>query len=762
MFTSANLGFPRIGFHRETKNALEKYWAGKITEQSLHETAQAIRIQNWAVQADHGIAIIPSNDFSFYDQVLDTICMLGAVPPRYQQTVDHFDLSLYFAMARGKQDEQVDLPAMEMTKWFNTNYHHIVPEIEPTTHFSFFYPKVVDEFKEAKTGGYQTRPVLLGPLTFLLLSKHHTDGFQPLSKLEELLPVYQTILAALHDAGAEWVQIDEPMLVKDLNPEIQSAFQSTYQTLGKTVRRPKIMLAGYFDSLGDNFDLGFSLPVEGIHLDMVEGEDQWQFLKTHSLPQKTLSLGVIDGHNVWRTDLEATLTRILAIPSALFTDIQVAPSCSLMHVPLDLDLEDEIDLPVRNWLAFAVQKLDEITALTAAANMQPRPELFAESAAVLQERREYIRRNQSQQSTPHNNSPSAGRTHPYAVRRKRQEQILNLPLLPTTTIGSFPQTGDVRQARSRFMKGELKRQEYDAFLQEKIKEVIQLQEQIGLDVLVHGEFERNDMVQYFAEQMDGFIFTQNGWVQSFGSRYVRPPIIFGDVERPQPMTVDWSSYAQSLTAKAVKGMLTGPVTILQWSFVRDDQPRSQTCFQIARAIRAEVHDLEQAGIKVIQIDEPALREGLPLKKKDWQSYLDWAVEAFHIATGGCRDETQIHTHMCYSEFNEIISSIAALDADVISIEAARSDMELLQAFSDFHYPNEIGPGVYDIHSPRIPSVEEMENLITKALAVLPASQVWVNPDCGLKTRGWQEAIPALENMITAAKNIRMRTEAKKK
>ena len=754
MFESANLGFPRTGFHRETKIALEKFWDGKISKQALIKAAKAIRMQIWTAQAEHGIDIIPSNDFSLYDQVLDTICMLGAIPARYQPIAGQFDYSLYFAMARGKQDQQFDIPAMEMTKWFNTNYHHIVPEIEPTTQFSFFYSKVLDEYREARSAGYETRPVLLGPLTFLLLSKTHTVGFQPLSRLDDLLPVYQTILTALYEEGAEWVQIDEPMLVKDLTPDIHTAYYSAYQTLCAEIHRPHIMLTSFFDSLGENFDLAFSLPVEGIHLDMVEGEQQWQLLQNHLAHSKTLSLGVIDGHNIWRADLEHILAHIQNLPASLSANVQIAPSCSLMHVPVDLNLEDEIALPLRNWLAFAIQKLDEITALTSAANTQQKSALFTKTSAILQEREHYIQGKRAQRSTEPPQSLSTGRIHPYAIRKKKQQQILNLPALPTTTIGSFPQTSDVRKARSQFMKGEINQQEYNTFLKQKIEEVIKLQEQIGLDVLVHGEFERNDMVQYFAEQMEGFIFTKHGWVQSFGSRYVRPPIIFGDVERPQPMTVEWSSYAQSLTSKPVKGMLTGPVTILQWSFVRDDQPRSQTCFQIAHAIRAEVHDLEQAGIKVIQIDEPALREGLPLKKKEWQAYLDWAVNAFHIACSGCRDETQIHTHMCYSEFNEIISSIAALDADVISIEAARSDMELLKAFSDFHYPNEIGPGVYDIHSPRIPSIQELEDLITKALAVLPANQVWINPDCGLKTRGWQETIPSLENMVAAAKNMR--------
>ena len=758
MLYTSNLGFPRIGRYREAKKALENYWKENISKEKLLEITHSIRLENWKLQVNLGIQILPSNDFSLYDQMLDTICMLGAIPPRYSKIQSEFDLETYFAMARGKQDASTDIPAMEMTKWFNTNYHHIVPEIEPDTQFSFTYKKILDEYTEAKLAGFQTRPVLIGPLTFLLLSKTTTPGFDPLSKLEDILPVYQHILAELAAAGADWVQIDEPMLVKDLSEAMKAKYQTAYQQLCATPKRPRILLTTYFDSLGENFHLAFSLPVEGIHLDLVSGAEQWEMLATQSIQNKTLSLGVIDGHNVWRADLDQILKNYEKVQSYLPHEVYLAPSCSLLHVPQDMALEEAIDQPVKSWLSFAVQKLEEINALATAINENTKTDLFAHNRKALKNRKEFLSKQRNDVPVQKEKGTFTGRANPYPIRREKQKKSLTLPVLPTTTIGSFPQTGEVRSMRACFQKKELPHTEYQQFLRQKIKDAIQIQEKIGLDVLVHGEFERNDMVQYFAEQMQGFIFTSQGWVQSFGSRYVRPPIIYGDVNRPKPMTVGWSTYAQSLTTKPVKGMLTGPVTILQWSFVRDDQSRAETCRQIAQAMRAEVLDLERAGIRVIQIDEPALREGLPLKKKDWQEYLDWAVECFQITNSGVKDETQIHTHMCYAEFNEIIASIAALGADVISIEAARSNMELLNAFSDFRYPNEIGPGVYDIHSPRVPSIEEMTALLEKAIQVIPADRVWVNPDCGLKTRGWEETIPALENMVAAAKILRKRIE----
>ncbi len=754
MVGTSNLGFPRIGFQRELKKGLERYWANAISLQELLEITASIRLQNWQRQHDLGIEVLPSNDFSLYDHVLDTIAMVGAIPQRYRSITAEFDLDVYFAMARGVQKKDVDIPAMEMTKWFNTNYHHIVPEIEAHTTFSFTYHKILDEYHEALKAGFQTRPVLLGPLTFLLLSKSSTPDFSPIQKLDELIPVYQLILSELFNAGAEWVQVDEPMLVKDLPQAIRIAYQSAYQTITASSHRPQILLASYFDELGENFDLAFSLPVEGVHLDMVSGREQWERLNADAVKSKLLSLGVVDGRNIWRTDLERLSSYLEKKSASLQNEILIAPSCSLLHVPLDVDLEAHIDQPVASWLAFAVQKLEELSALAGALNSGRRPHLFSRNRAALESRRDFLSQSNSKSGTDQMEQQPVQRKNPFSVRKKKQSSHLHLPLFPTTTIGSFPQTAEVRQMRSRSTKAEISQEHYHDFLRQEIARTIQLQEQLGLDVLVHGEFERNDMVQYFAERLHGFVFTENGWVQSFGSRYVRPPILFGNVERPQPMTVEWSSYAQSLTSKPVKGMLTGPVTILQWSFVRDDQPRSQTCFQIAAAINAEVLDLEKVGIRVIQIDEPALREGLPLKKNHWQEYLDWAVKAFHLACANVADETQIHTHMCYSEFNEIIASIAALDADVISIEAARSSMELLNAFSNFKYPNEIGPGIYDIHSPRVPMVTEMVALLEKATSVIPAEQLWVNPDCGLKTRNWQEVLPALQNMISAAQEMR--------
>ncbi len=754
MIHTSNLGFPRIGFNRELKKGLEKYWGDDLSQHELWEVAHTIRVKNWQLQNDLGIEVLPSNDFSLYDQVLDTICMVGAIPPRYRPLSENFNLNVYFAMARGEQKRNLNIPAMEMTKWFNTNYHHIVPEIEPNTKFSFTYRKILDEYLEARNAGFQTRPVLIGPLTFLLLSKTTTPGFSPSQKLDELIPVYQQVLSDLYDAGAEWVQVDEPMLVKDLSGNTSKAYQNAYRQLTDIPNRPQIMLAAYFDSLGENFDLAFSLAVEGIHLDLVSGEDQWNILNSKSTSQKTLSLGIVDGHNIWRADLDRILLDLEKTSAFLHSDILLAPSCSLLHIPLDVKQEKKIDQPMKNWLAFAVQKLEEISALAGAVNTRKRSDLFLKNQAELKNRLSFLSEQKTEIGSEKNDLSPAGRKNPFSLRRKKQQSHLHLPVFPTTTIGSFPQTTEIRQMRSHFSKGEISQEEYDNFLRLKIKETIQLQEQVGLDVLVHGEFERNDMVQYFAEQLEGFVFTEHGWVQSFGSRCVRPPILFGNIRRPQPMTVNWISYAQSLTAQPVKGMLTGPVTILQWSFVRDDQPRSHTCLQVASAINAEVLDLEKADIRIIQIDEPALREGLPLKKKDWQTYLDWAVKAFHRACSDVSDETQIHTHMCYSEFNEIIASIAALDADVISIEAARSGMELLNAFSDFKYPNDIGPGIYDIHSPRIPSSEEMVSLLEKAARVIAPEQLWVNPDCGLKTRNWLEILPALQNMVSAAKSMR--------
>jgi 5-methyltetrahydropteroyltriglutamate--homocysteine methyltransferase len=759
MSVITNLGYPRIGLHRELKKALEGYWSGKLPQAELLSTAAAIRKNNWQLQAELGIEHVPSNDFSLYDQVLDTIAMVGAVPERYQWTGEQVDLDTYFAMARGVQDKSgLDIPAMEMTKWFDTNYHYIVPELAPNQTFRLASSKAVGEYKEARALGFKTRPVLLGPVSFLLLSKSTDSGPVSLDLLDDLLQVYSQVLAQLADAGAEWVQMDEPYLVMDLTIEEKAAFERAYAGLGKLSRRPKLLLATYFGALLDNLKLAQNLPVEALHLDLVRAPEQLKVALRQMPVDLILSLGVVDGRNIWRTDLEKASGLIKEAIAQLGSDrVWVGPSSSLLHVPQDLALETELDGELRSWLAFARQKLEELVVLGQVA--RGHEELVTE--ALSQSRSVQAAR---QSSSRIHNPQVAGRLssltkdmrhrkHDYPVRKAAQ-QDLGLPLLPTTTIGSFPQTKEVRQNRALAAKGQLSAADYETFLKEEITRTIRFQEEVGLNVLVHGEAERNDMVQYFGEQLAGFAFTQQGWVQSYGSRYVRPPIIFGDVHRPQPMTVKWASYAQSLTDLPVKGMLTGPITILQWSFVRDDQPRADTCRQIALSIRDDVQDLEAAGIRVIQIDEPALREGLPLRVAERRDYLAWAVDSFHLAADGVGDRTQIHTHMCYSEFNEIIDSIAAMDADVISIEASRSRMELLDAFVNFRYPNEIGPGVYDIHSPRVPSQEEMEDLLRKALEVIPAERLWVNPDCGLKTRGWAEVDPALRAMVAAAKTLR--------
>lgn len=770
----SNLGFPRIGARRELKTALEACWSGKSTREALLSTAKELRAATWQRQQALGLDVVPSGDFSFYDQVLDTSVMLGAIPAIYRPLGAPDSLDVYFAMARGTQagnsdtgcthghgngHGKGDVPAQEMTKWFDTNYHYLVPEIGPRQRFELTTTKPVDEFREAKALGIHTRPVIIGPVTWLLLAKSAQEGFEPLSLLAELLPVYVELLSRLRDAGADWVQIDEPALVLDLDDAGRAAFRTAYAEFAERVSGLKLMLATYFGGLGDNLDTAVGLPVAGLHVDLVRAPEQLDAVADKAPANLTLSLGVVDGRNVWKTDLAAVLDRIAPV-AARRTKLLIAPSCSLLHTPIDLDLETKLDSQVKDWLAFGVQKLEELALLGKALNngRESVAEALAANAASIAARR----------ASPLVSDPAvrarlasvdAGwsvRSAPFAERIAAQRAILDLPPLPTTTIGSFPQTAEVRKARAAHGKGVLDDAGYDAFLREETERAIRWQEEIGLDVLVHGEFERNDMVQYFGEQLSGFAFTRGGWVQSYGSRCVRPPIIYGDVARPKPMTVDWWRYAQSLTDKPVKGMLTGPVTILQWSFVRDDQPRADTCRQIALAIRDEVVDLEARGAKIIQIDEAALREGLPLRRVDWQCYLDWAVDTFRLAASGVKPETQIHTHMCYSEFNDIIAAIGAMDADVISIETARSKMELLGAFSAYSYLNEIGPGVYDIHSPRVPSTAEMETLLAKASESLPAGQLWVNPDCGLKTRKWEDVKPALVNMVAAAAALRAR------
>ena len=748
---SANLGFPRIGHHRELKQALENFWSGAIAIGELKKIAAALRARHWFAQARAGIDHIPSNDFSLYDQMLDTAVMLGAVPARFGHPGGPIPPELYFAMARGRQDAA----AMEMTKWFDTNYHYIVPELDKEMQFAFGSSKALDEYNEAKFLGIATRPVLIGPVTFLKLARMR-DGSDRWSLLAKILPLYTQVITALVEAGAEWVQIDEPVLVADLDDRARSAFASAYEELGKLPA--KLMLATYFGAVDDNLTCLAALPVAGVHVDLVRAPQQLEVVCQALPADRVLSLGLVDGRNIWKTALTDAERLIKKARSLRGDTLMIAPSCSLLHVPVDLETETRLDSEMKGWLAFAIQKLDEVSALTGAANGRRDSDFFLENARAVGSR------------------VTSGRIHDPAVQRRLaaatpqmaerspsfreriglQQTLLKLPLLPTTSIGSLPQTKALRDARARFKKGLVGQEAYERMLDEWTADAMRWQDEIGIDVPVHGEFERNDMVEYFGEQLRGFAFTERAWVQSYGSRCVKPPIIFGDVSRPAPMTLRWTMAAQRHTQKPVKGMLTGPVTILQWSFVRDDQPRRDTCRQIALAIRDEVMDLERAGVRMIQIDEAALREGLPIRKAEWQAYLGWAVDAFRLTAGGVKPETQIHTHMCYSDFNDIIAAVAAMDADVISIETSRSQMKLLDAFANFSYPNDIGPGIYDIHSPRVPSQQEMEDLLEKALRVLTPEQLWVNPDCGLKTRGWAEVKPALEAMVAAAKNVRGR------
>ncbi len=769
-----NLGYPRIGSQRELKKACEQYWAGKIDRDELRRTARKLRHDHWETQRAAGIDLIPSNDFSLYDQVLDTALLVGAIPPRYLPLVDgksNAELDLYFAMARGVQRPGVDIKAMEMTKWFDTNYHYLVPEFTIDQAFYRYSDKPTLEFADARQLGVTTKPVLLGPVSFLLLGKEKEAGFHRIELLDKLLPVYIGLLQELAGQGCEWVQLDEPCLALDLTEQEKQAFGRAYAQLSKAAPSLKILLATYFGALEDNLTVATTLPVEALHVDLVRAASQLpQILADGNFVNsyKVLSLGVVDGRNIWKNDYKASLKLIQQSVARLGPDrVMIAPSCSLLHSPNDLDLERNEDIltpEIKNWLSFAKQKLREVATLAELATAEePLAEhpILLENQAAMESRRqsELIHKKRVKARMQEVPAIELARQSPFVLRQAVQAESLKLPLFPTTTIGSFPQTDDVRKLRARFKKGELTVAEYESRIEEEVLSSIQWQNDLGIDVLVHGEFERNDMVEYFGERLSGFVFTQNGWVQSYGSRCVKPPIIYGDVERPEPMTVRWSAYAQSHTDQLVKGMLTGPVTILQWSFVRDDQPRKDTTFQIALAIRDEVLDLENAGIQLIQIDEPAIREGLPLRHAARPAYLQWAVDAFRLSASGVGDQTQIHTHMCYSEFNDMIDSIAAMDADVITIETSRSQMELLDAFADYSYPNEIGPGVYDIHSPRVPSVEEMVSLLEKALEVIPARNLWVNPDCGLKTRGWPETEAALRNMIAASRYLRENVSA---
>jgi len=758
MITTHNLGFPRIGAKRELKFALESYWKGESARDDLKALGSDLRRRHWAHQAK--LDLVPVGDFAFYDQVLDMSFTLGNLPERVHGF--HGDaLDNYFRVARGRSAQSAEdhaaccggVAAGEMTKWFDTNYHYIVPEFTAATEFKLDTSRLLEQLGEAK--GVKAKAVIIGPLTYLAIGKAK-DESDKLALLPRLLPVYADLLATLAAQGVEWVQIDEPILVTELSAAWQQAFRTAYAALATgTV---KLLLATYFGQLLENLPLACALPVQGLHLDAVNARSEVETLLAQLPRDRVVSLGVINGRNIWKTDLNAVLRWLEPVAKQLGERLWIAPSCSLLHVPVDLAREQKMDPDVVSWLAFALQKLDELKVLADALNNgrdSVRDALAANQAAIDARRTSARVNNPAVKAAIAKLDPALGqRQHPYAQRAPKQAALLKLPAFPTTTIGSFPQTGEIRHARSQFKAGQLDETGYKAAMQAEIARSVREQETLGLDVLVHGEAERNDMVEYFGEQLDGYAFSQFGWVQSYGSRCVKPPILFGDISRPKAMTVEWIKYAQSLTSKPMKGMLTGPVTILNWSFVRDDQPRSVSCRQLALAIRQEVLDLETAGVRVIQIDEAALREGLPLRKSQWMEYLDWAVESFRITANGVADETQIHTHMCYSEFNDIIASIANMDADVITIETSRSDMELLDAFDDFKYPNEIGPGVYDIHSPNIPTREHIEQLMKKAAERIPAERLWVNPDCGLKTRQWAEVLPALTNMVAAAKALR--------
>ncbi|MEC4589684.1 5-methyltetrahydropteroyltriglutamate--homocysteine S-methyltransferase [Nitrospirillum amazonense] len=760
MATTHNLGFPRIGAKRELKFAQEAYWKGQSTRDDLIQVGADLRARHWRDQA--ALDLAPVGDFAFYDQVLDMSFTLGNLPERVRGF--HGDaLDNYFRVARGRSAQSAEehaeccggVAAGEMTKWFDTNYHYIVPEFDAATQFTLDTTRLLAQLAEAKVLGVKAKPVIIGPVTYLALGKAK-DGSDKLALLPRLQHIYAELLTALAGQGVEWVQVDEPILVTELAPEWQAAFTQAYQALDTGA--VKLLLATYFGPLKENLPLAAGLPVQGLHLDTINARDEVDTLILAAPADRVISLGVVNGRNIWKTDLEGVLAWLEPVAKTLGDRLWIAPSCSLLHVPVDLGNERKLDAEVKSWLAFAVQKLEEITVLAAALSQgraTVEAELAANRAAIAARRTSPRVNNPAVKAAVARIDAALGqRKSAYADRAAKQAALLNLPLFPTTTIGSFPQTIEIRHARSQFKAGSIDAAAYTEAMRAEIARSVREQEALGLDVLVHGEAERNDMVEYFGEQLDGYAFSQGGWVQSYGSRCVKPPILFGDISRPKAMTVDWITYAASLTAKPMKGMLTGPVTILNWSFVRDDQPRSTSCLQLALAIREEVLDLEKAGVRIIQIDEAALREGLPLRRSQWREYLDWAVESFRITANGVADETQIHTHMCYSEFNDIIASIADMDADVITIETSRSDMELLGAFDDFNYPNQIGPGVYDIHSPNIPTEDHIVGLMRKAAERIPADRLWVNPDCGLKTRQWTEVIPALTSMVSAAKTLR--------
>lgn len=750
-------GYPRQGPNRELKKAVEGYWKGRVSADGLRETAAALRRSNWQSLADTGIQEVPTGDFSYYDHVLDTSVMVGAVPERHRKAVETHALDGYFAMARGTQD----VAPLEMTKWFDTNYHYLVPELGQDTVFSADSTEQTGQLREALALGLAARPVLVGPVTYLLLAKPAPGvaaDFEPLTLLDRLLPVYAEVLADLRAAGAEWVQLDEPALVQDRTPADLNAAARAYRELGSLTDRPRLLVASYFDRLGDALPVLAKAPVEGLALDFTgtAAANVDALAAVGGLPGKRLVAGVVDGRNIWVNDLEKSLATLGTL-LGLADRVDVAASCSLLHVPLDASAERDVDPQILRWLAFARQKTAEIATLAKgltegtgaiAAELAANRAVLASRAASAITRDPAVRARAAAVK-----DADAHRPQPYPERAAAQ-RALGLPLLPTTTIGSFPQTTELRTARAGLRSGRIGSAGYEERVRAEIQQVIAFQEEAGLDVLVHGEPERNDMVQYFAEQLTGYLATQHGWVQSYGTRYVRPPILAGDISRPEPMTVRWTTYAQSLTGRPVKGMLTGPVTMLAWSFVRDDQPLGDTARQVALALRDEVNDLETAGTSVIQVDEPALRETLPLRAADRPAYLDWATESFRLTTSGVRPGTQIHTHMCYAEFGDIVQAIDDLDADVISLEAARSHMQVARELAGHGYPREAGPGVYDIHSPRVPSAEEAAALLRKGLEAIPAERLWVNPDCGLKTRGWPETRASLENLVSAAREVR--------
>ncbi|MGW8601379.1 5-methyltetrahydropteroyltriglutamate--homocysteine S-methyltransferase [Streptomyces sp. NPDC055893] len=751
-------GYPRQGQNRELKKAVEGYWKGRVTADALRSTAADLRRANWRQLADAGVDEVPTGDFSYYDHVLDTSVMVGAVPARHRAAVEADALDGYFAMARGTQD----VAPLEMTKWFDTNYHYLVPELGPDTVFGADSAKQVAELREALALGLTARPVLVGPVTYLLLAKPApgvADDFDPLTLLDRLLPVYAEVLADLRAAGAEWVQLDEPALVQDRSPAELNAAARAYRDLGALTDRPKLLVASYFDRLGDALQVLASAPVDGLALDFTDSAaaNLDGLAAVGGLPGKRLVAGVVNGRNIWINDYQKSLATLGTL-LGLADRVDVAASCSLLHVPLDAAAERDTEPQVRRWLAFARQKTAEIATLARGLSQGTdaiAAELAANRADLASRASSALTRDPAVRSrTAAITAADGRRSQPYAERAAAQRAHLGLPLLPTTTIGSFPQTDELRVARADLRAGRIDTAGYEERIKDEIREVLSFQEKTGVDVLVHGEPERNDMVQYFAEQLTGYVATQHGWVQSYGTRYVRPPVLAGDISRPEPMTVRWTTYAQAQTSKPVKGMLTGPVTMLAWSFVRDDQPLGDTARQVALALRDEVNDLEAAGTSVIQVDEPALRETLPLRAADHAAYLDWATESFRLSTSGVRPDTQIHTHMCYAEFGDIVQAIDDLDADVISLEAARSHMQVAGELAEHGYPREAGPGVWDIHSPRVPSTQEAAALLRKGLEAIPAERLWVNPDCGLKTRGWTETRASLEHLVSAAREVR--------